>query len=282
MSASGMTIMWFLAPPKHCTRLPLAQPRRIDVFARSREEPTKPTALMSRIVEDGVDRFLVAVDDIEHARRQAGLDHQFGERIGTTGSRSDGLRMKALPQAMRRREFPHRDHRREIERRDAGDDAERLAHRIDVDAGAGAFGVFALQQMRNAAGEFDHFEPALDVALGVGKVLPCSRRQQLGEAVIVASAPVRGISSSRGRGAADWSPPRPAAPRGRSRPLRAPRLAEASATAACTSPVVGLKTSAKRPDVPLTCLPPIKWVISATMGFPLQTCCFADLLFPWV
>ena len=28
------------------------------------------------IVEDGVDSFLVAVDDVENARRQAGLDHQ--------------------------------------------------------------------------------------------------------------------------------------------------------------------------------------------------------------
>src|SRR5258708_27193025 len=37
-------------------------------------------------------------------------------------------------------------------RRDAGDDAERLPHRIDVDAGTGPFGIFALPQMRNAAG----------------------------------------------------------------------------------------------------------------------------------
>ncbi len=28
MSASGMTIMWFLAPPSACTRLPEAEPRR--------------------------------------------------------------------------------------------------------------------------------------------------------------------------------------------------------------------------------------------------------------
>ncbi len=27
MSASGMMIMWFLAPPKHWTRLPFEQPR---------------------------------------------------------------------------------------------------------------------------------------------------------------------------------------------------------------------------------------------------------------
>ena len=34
--------------------------------------------------------------------------------------------------------------------------------------GAGALGIFALQRMRDAAGELDHLEPALDVAPGVG------------------------------------------------------------------------------------------------------------------
>ncbi len=29
--------------------------------------------------QDRVDRALVAVDDVEDARRQAGFDHQFGE-----------------------------------------------------------------------------------------------------------------------------------------------------------------------------------------------------------
>ena len=37
----------------------------------------------------------------------------------------------------RRRPHPHRDHRGEVERRDPGDDAERLADRVDVDAGRG-------------------------------------------------------------------------------------------------------------------------------------------------
>ena len=36
----------------------------------------------------------------------------------------------------------------------------------------------------------------------------------------------------------------------------------AKATLACTSPVLGLNTSPCRPDVPLTCLPPMKWPIS--------------------
>src|SRR5262249_26573686 len=36
----------------------------------------------------------------------------------------------------------------------------------------------------------------------------------------------------------------------------------ASATLACTSPVLGSKTSLNRPEAPLTALPPIKWPIS--------------------
>ena len=40
--------------------------------------------------------------------------------------------------------------------------------------------------MRNAAGEFDNFEAALDVALGVGNGLAMLARQAIGELVVVA------------------------------------------------------------------------------------------------
>jgi hypothetical protein len=82
-------------------------------------------------------------------------------------------------------EHPHRDHRREVERGDARADAERLAHRIDIDAGAGALGILALQHMRDAAGEFDHFEAALDVALGVGDHLAMFGAEQVRQLVHV-------------------------------------------------------------------------------------------------
>ena len=150
--------------------------------------------------------------------------------IGTPGSRSDGFRMKALPQAIAGRELPHRDHGREVERRDAGDDAERLAHRVDVDAGAGAVGVLALQQMRDAAGELDHLEAALDVALGVGDGLAVLAREAVGELVVVARRRARRTSSARGRGAAGWWRPRPAARPWRSRRRRRTSALEASAT----------------------------------------------------
>ena len=40
--------------------------------------------------------------------------------------------------------------------------------------------------MRNAAGEFDHFEAALDIALGVGNGLAMLARQHICELVVVA------------------------------------------------------------------------------------------------
>ncbi len=51
--------------------------------------------------------------------------------------------------------------------------------------GPGALGEFALEEVRNAAGEFDHLEAALDVALGVGERLAVLGGEQPGEAVVL-------------------------------------------------------------------------------------------------
>ena len=155
------------------------------MYSAIADEPTKPIALTRGSVEQRVDRLLVAVDDVEHAGRQAGLDQQLGEPHRHRRIALRRLEDEGVAAGERRREFPHRDHGREIERRDAGDDAERLAHRVEVDAGAGAFGVLALHQVRDAAGELDHLEAALDVALGVGDGLAVLGREELGEVLDV-------------------------------------------------------------------------------------------------
>ena len=142
----------------------------IDVFGDG-GRADEADRLDARIGEQRIDRFLVAVDDVEHAGRQAGFDQQLGKPHRHRRIALRRLEDEGIAAGERRREFPHRNHGREIERRDAGDDAERLAHGIEIDAGAGAFGVFALEQMRNAAGELDHFEAALDIAFGVGEGL---------------------------------------------------------------------------------------------------------------
>ena len=43
---------------------------------------------------------------------------------------------------------------------------------------------------------------------------------------------------------------------------------EASGTRARSEPSIGWNTSPKRPEVPLTCLPPMKCVSSAVMALP--------------
>ncbi len=171
----------------------------------------------------------------------------------------------------RRRDLPQRDHRREIERRDAGDHAERLTHRIDVDAGAGAVGEFALHHVRRADADLDHFKAALDVALGVGDRLAVLARQDFGQFVIVAVARVRGTASARARGAAGWWLPRRAAPPWRFRPLRFNSSAEARATVPRTVPSMGCMTSCLRPLVPATRLPPMKWPYSIIVYLLIST-----------
>ena len=184
--------------------------------------------------------------------------------------------MKALPQAMAGRNFPKRDHGREVERRDAGDHAERLAHRIDVDAGAGAVGEFALHHVRRADAYLDHFEAALNVALGVGDCLAMFAGKDLGEFVILAvhqfeelhqhaHAALR-IGRRPGRlgrlgvfdGGAQSRQPTPA-PRCRAR-----------------VPSIGCRTSWVCPLVPATRLPPMKWPYSI-MVFSLNVIVVAAL-----
>ena len=92
--------------------------------------------------------------------------------IDADGSFSLGLSTKVLPHASATGNIHSGTIAGKVERRDAGDDAERLAHRIAVDAGADLLGVFALQQLRNAGRELDHLEAALHLALRVRQHLP--------------------------------------------------------------------------------------------------------------
>jgi hypothetical protein len=107
-------------------------------------------------------------------------------RTGTVGSRSLGLTMNALPQAIAMPNIHIGIIAGKLNGVMPGADAERLAHRVNVDPGARTDRIFALQRLRDAATIFDHLEPALDVALGVGDDLAVLARQQVGELVHVA------------------------------------------------------------------------------------------------
>ena len=69
-----MTTAWFFAPPSACTRLPLAMARPWTYFAIG-VDPTNEHADVG-VVEDGVDRDLVAMHDVEDPVGKPGLGVQ--------------------------------------------------------------------------------------------------------------------------------------------------------------------------------------------------------------
>src|SRR5471030_3063482 len=97
--------------------------------------------------------------------------------------------------------------------------------------------------------------------LASGKVLPCSDDRSLARSSYSFATNSRNLNITRARrcglvaAQAGWAAAELAMAFSTS-------LLLASATLACTSPVLGSKTSPRRPEVPLTVLPPMKWPIS--------------------
>src|SRR5215475_8641596 len=154
------------------------------MYSAIAEEPTKPIARTRGSVSSVSTASLSPLTTLSRpagrpaSTRSSATPSSSSPRIALRRLEDEGVAA-----GERGRELPHRDHGGEVERRDAGDHAEGLADREQVDAGAGALAELALQQMWNAAGELDHFQPALDVALGVGEGLAVFRGEQPGEAV---------------------------------------------------------------------------------------------------
>ena len=111
-------------------------------------EPTKPTALTRGSCSRASTASLSPLTTLKHAGGQARLEEQLGEAQRHGGVALGRLEDEGVAAGERRAGLPQRDHGREVERGDARDHAERLAHRVHVDAGAGAVGVLALEQVR--------------------------------------------------------------------------------------------------------------------------------------
>ena len=80
---------------------------------------------------------------------------------------------------------PERDHAGEVERRDGGDDAERLAQHMLVDATGDVFGVVAHHQRGNARRHLDVLDAAPQLALRLRQRLAALLRRQAGDLVKV-------------------------------------------------------------------------------------------------
>jgi hypothetical protein len=78
---------------------------RIDVLG-DRGRTDEADRLNVGIIEDGVDRLLVAVDDVEDARRPARLDEDFAEPHRHAGVALRGLEDESVAAGDRRRQLP--------------------------------------------------------------------------------------------------------------------------------------------------------------------------------
>ena len=132
-----------------------------------------------------VDGDLVAVDDVEAPRRETGGGEQLGEEHRRRRILLARLEHERVAAGQGVGEHPHRHHRREVERGDPGDDAERLADRVDVDSRRRLLRVAALQQVRDAAGELDVLQAAGDLAEGVAEHLAVLGGEQRGDLLAV-------------------------------------------------------------------------------------------------
>jgi len=151
-------------------------------MARNRRRTDEAQGIDTGVLQQSVDRFLVTLNDVEHARRKAGAPDEIGTKQRRRRISLRGLENERIAAGQRHRKHPHGDHRRKIERRDAGDDPERLPYRVTVDARTDVLGNLAFQQLRRPAGKLHDLEPAGDFAARIGEhlaVLGADDRRQL-------------------------------------------------------------------------------------------------------
>ncbi len=159
-----------LGPAQGLHALAVRRSGAVDIF-RDRRRSDEAHRGDAGMLEDGVDRLLVAVHDLEHAVGQTGLLQQIGEDQRGRRIALRRLQDEAVAARQRDRQHPQRHHRREVERGDAGDDAERLAQREAVDLAADLIGEITLEDLRRPRGELHDLDAARHLAQRVGQHL---------------------------------------------------------------------------------------------------------------
>ena len=120
------------------------------------------------MVEQGVDGVLAAVDEVDDARREAGLLDQLEDAALNDRVLLGGLEDEGVAAGDGVGQEPEGDHEREVEGGDRREDAERLVDDFLVDAPRGAIlEAVAHHQGRDAAGGLDVVDAALDLAAGI-------------------------------------------------------------------------------------------------------------------
>ena len=157
----------------------LAVARRllVDVLGDRRRTDERHGA-DARVGEDGVNRFLVPLDHVENAVGQPRFLQQFRDHHRWRRVLFRWLENERIAAGDRHRRHPHRNHHGEVEGSNAGAYPDRLADAERVHGRPDVFRVFALQELRDPAGELGHLQPPLNRAHRVGECLAVLFRHQ--------------------------------------------------------------------------------------------------------
>ena len=138
------------------------------------------------MLEQRVDGFLVALHDVEHARRQARVARAAPRAASDVlGSRSLGFSTNVLPQAIATGNIHIGTIAGKLNGVMPTHTPSGLAQRPVVDVAADVVAVLAFEQLRNAARELDDLEAARQLAVRVGEHLAVLARDERGELVEV-------------------------------------------------------------------------------------------------
>ena len=137
-----------------------------------------------RMVQQGVDRLLIAVHHVQHAIRKPGLREQLGHENRGRRVFLARLQHHRVSQRDRKGEEPQRHHRRKVERADDPDHAERLAGRVDVDACRHVLAVLPFRKVRRCSRELHHLEASGDFPESIGEHLAVLVREDGGQLLL--------------------------------------------------------------------------------------------------
>lgn len=173
-----------LRPPQGLNTLALARASLVDVVGyRSRAHERHRFHI--RVGQQRIHRFLVALNHVEDAIRQAGLFKQLGhEQAGAWVGRT-GFEDKRVSRGDRDREHPHWYHHRKVERRDTSHHTQRLSDRPVIQVSRYLIGEVALEQLRDATGELHDIDTTRHLAHGIGKHLAMFGSDHVGQRLLV-------------------------------------------------------------------------------------------------
>src|SRR2546426_2297735 len=162
--------------------LPQLRAALIDVV-RYRGGAHEAQRLDVRMLEQGIDRHLVALYHVEDAGGEARLlekpcHEQRRRRVALAW-----FQHESVAAGDGERGHPARHHAGEVERRDTGDYAERLAQRPNVETRRHLGGEIALQPVRKPARKFDDLDAPRDFALRVREHLAVLAGDACGELI---------------------------------------------------------------------------------------------------